>query len=101
MQHADSDFAMNCEISEIAACNVFSLSTWLTGLLFYSEDQFSVFYDVLMCLMYSHNVLFNGQGAHRVNYPIELLNILIGEHVHICNSRTQLWITTINNVPFV
>lgn len=101
MQHTDGDFAMNCEISEIAACNVFSMSTLLTGLLFYSEDQFSVFYDVLMCLMYSHNVVLNGQGSHRVNYPIELLNILIGEHVHICNTRTQFRIATINNVPFV
>lgn len=47
---SDSDFAMNCEISETAACNVFITLALLTGLLF-CGDQFSVFYDVLMWLM--------------------------------------------------
>lgn len=99
MQHTDSDFAVNCEITEIAARNVFIMATLLTGLLFYSEDWFNVFYDFLLCLTYLHHVLFSRQGPHWVNYSIELLNPLIAAHVHIC--RSQFRTTTINNVSFV
>lgn len=74
MRHTDSDFAKNYEISEISACKIFIMSTLLTGLLFYSEEEFSVFYDVLVCLMYLHNVLLNGQGSHWVNDSVEHLN---------------------------
>lgn len=101
MQHDDSDSAVNCEISEIAACNVFIMSTLLTALLFYSEDHFGVFYDVLMCLMYSHSALLNGPGSHWVNHSVELIKIFIAARVHICNTRSQFRITTINHVSFV
>lgn len=91
---------MKCQISEIEACNIFIMSTLSTGFLFCSEDHFQVFYNVLMCLMYLHNVLLNGQDSHWANYLIELLNIILAAHVYICNTRFQ-FITTINNVSFV
>lgn len=69
-------------------------------------DQFSVFYDVLMCLMYLHNVLLNGQGSHWVNHSIELINIFIAAHALTCNTRVPFqdynhkWCLNCLNSPF-
>lgn len=56
MRRADTDSAVNREMCEIGASNVFIMSTLLARLLFCGEDQSTALYDVLMCLMYLQKV---------------------------------------------